>query len=217
MGSCHCTESRDCTALLKMGFIFILSQVMLIIYSSAYVICEEIEWSDLEDETYNDFKNSECRFAFFDKTFVFNSWKVFKGDVYVVSYMALWCGMIIVSLLAFLVLACKCCMFLRRFLSLTLLAGAVALAIADIVSISTTYKHYTDAMETPNISAEMKEALVNYRNCMVGMNFAMIVMLTYILLNAAVDLADSSDHEEEDKGTRISEQEMVQANQGVRA
>jgi len=213
MGSCQCTATHDCTALLKMGFIFILSQVMLISYTSAYVLCEQIEWKDLEDETYHDFRNSECRFAFFDKTFFFHEWNVFKGNVYVVSYMALWSLMIIVSLIAFLILACKCCMFLRRILSMCLLAGAIVLALTDFVSIYTTYKHYTDAMDgSPDV---MKHSLENARNCFVGMNFAMIIMLTYILVNSAVDLADHSDQEEDTEDTKDPEQEMAKVNQGI--
>jgi len=213
MGACQCTKSHDCSAIWKTGFVFILSVVMLICYGSAYGVCEGVNWDDVDDADMNDFVYSDCRFSFFDKTMKFNGYSIFEGDVYVVYYIVIWCAITLIALISFLGLVCKCCVFLRRVFALCFFAGTVLLIISDVVSIGITFGNYADAME---IASGMKDDIRAARNTYLGMNCAILIMQTYILLNAMFDIAGVADmNENEDGDQGMTENEMVKNNQGV--
>jgi len=213
MGSCQGTEKRDCSALLKSTFVILLCGVMLICYGSAYAICGDMQWDALEDETLHDFKNNDCRFSFYDRTFRFNRNSIYEGHAYVVYYILLWCSVLILAVLAFLVLSCKCCLFLRRFLCFAFIIATCMLVVADVVSIGISFGHYEDAVDMIPIQRG-KDNITSARNAYLGLNCAVLLMQTYILLNTAYDMA--SDDDKEDSAETAEQEMMKKNNQGVR-
>jgi len=214
MGSCQGTEKHDCSALLKSTFVILLSGVMLICYGSAYALCGDMNWDDLQDENLENFKNNDCRFSFYDRTYRFNRSKIYEGHAYVVYYLLLWSCMLVLAVLAFIVLSCKCCLFLRRFLCFAFLIGTSMLVISDVVSIWISFGHYEDAMDMTS-SQRGKDHIQSARNAYLGLNVAVLVMQTYILMNTAYDMA--SDDQEEESEEAVEQEMTKNRNQGVMA
>jgi hypothetical protein len=216
-GCCQCTETRDWSALLKCVFVVILCHIMLICYGSAYGMCEEMNWDEFQEHDLDDFKRSDCRFTFYDRTFRFVGASVFTGHAYVVYYIFFWTCILITAILATLALCCKCCTFLRRFLSLGFLVLTVMLVISDVVSLGTSWQHYQETENHPYSMSQKgwEDRVIAYRNSYLGLNCAILVMQTYILLNTAYDLADTRDMKEE--SDEMPEQEMATQKHGVLA
>jgi len=179
----------DCTALWKTMYIIALSIVMLVCYGSAFAICEEISWDGMSDLDITHFQGSECRFYFYDRTLKFNGYDILRGDVYVVYYIVIWVAVMLVAIHAFLCVLCKCGPFCRRISALGLVAACGLIILSDVVSIGITYKNYNSAMESASSSSDVESARATY----VGLNIAVLVMQTYIILNAAYDVSDRSD------------------------
>jgi len=181
--------SFDCTALWKTIYVAALSVVMLICYGSAYAICEEITWDGMDDLDISHFQESECRFYFYDKTAKFNGYDILHGDVYVIYYIIIWVGVMLVAILALICVLFKCGSTCRRISALGLASACGLIILSDVVSIGITYKNYISAMDTAQSPSDVESA----RNTYVGLNFAVLVMQTYIILNAAYDVMDRSD------------------------
>jgi len=215
-GCCQSTGTRDWTALFKSMFVVILCGVMLLCYGSAYISCERQNWDEIEyDEVdFHEIKASECRFAFYDRTFRVTGPSVHEGHAYVVYYLFFWSCTLITAVLSTLALCCYCCVFLRRFLALVYFVLTVMLVISDVVSIGITFGHYVD-FEDVMPSEDDKDRVKAFRNHYIGLNCAILVMQTYILLSTAYDLADTRDMEESDD--EMPEQEMATQKHGVLA
>jgi len=216
-GCCESTGTRDWTALFKSMFVVILCGVMLLCYGSAYISCERMHWDEIDyaEVDIHEVKASECRFAFYDRTFRVTGPSVHEGHAYVVYYIFFWTCTLITAVLSTLALCCYCCVFLRRFLALVYFVLTVLLVIADVVSIGITFGHYVD-FEDIVPSEDDKDRVKAFRNHYIGLNCAILVMQTYILLSTAYDLADTRDMKEE-SDDEMPEQEMATQKHGVLA
>jgi len=179
----------DCTALWKIMYLIALSIVMLVCYGSAFAICSEISWEGMSDLDFAQFRGSECRFYFYDRTLKFNGYDVLHGDVYVVYYIVIWVAVMLVAIHSLLCVLCKSGPICRRFSALGLVSACGLIILSDVVSIGITYKNYNSAMDSASSPSDVESARATY----VGLNIAVLVMQTYIILNAAYDLVDRSD------------------------
>jgi len=182
----------DCSALWKTIYLIVLSIVMLVCYASAFAICSEISWDDASDVDFTHFRGSECRFTFYDRTLKFNGYDVLRGDVYVVYYIIIWIAVLLVAMVSLLCVLCKCGSTCRTISTLGLVSVCGLIILSDTVSIGITYKHYNSAMASASSPSDVESARATY----VGLNIAVLVMQTYIILNAAYDIMDRSDEEE---------------------
>jgi len=218
-GCCECTETRDWSALLKSIYVVILCHIMLICYGAAYHICEDTDFELPDGDVLIEFKQSECRFTFYDRNFFSVGADIYIGHAYVVYYIFFWTCILITAVLAFLALCCKCCVFLRRFLSLAFLVLTVMLVLSDAVSLGTSWKHYQESENHPIMSQApgWQDRVVAFRNSYLGLNCALLVMQTYILLNTAYDLADTRDMKEVEELPEQDLTEMTMPKHGVLA
>jgi len=187
----------DFSAMGKSFSIVILSIVMLICYGSAFAICEELDWNTISNVDYSHFSGSECRFSFYDRTFKWNSYQIFTGHVFVVYYILTWAVVFFVAVLAVLALALKCGPCIRRTLSLGLIAACVVVILSDFVSMWISSGNYNKGKNSSTSLSENTD-IDAARNTYIGLNLVVLIMQTYMLLNAAYDIADNSDQTEEE-------------------
>jgi len=199
------TRVHDYTALIKALFLIVLCAVMLIVYISALNICIDSDWSD--NPEIDKYVNSECRYYFYDRTFKFNGQKIQQGNVYVIYYIILWGSMFVASSLSAFTLCIKCGTCVRRFFSILLFGGVAVLVFGDVISLMITWGHYDDAEELQTIGAgnDILAARITY----IGLNIVVLVMQTFIFLNAIYDIADHGDQAEKEERARARQNETI--------
>merc|ERR1719397_1475948 len=104
-------------------------------------------------------------------------------------------------------LCLKCGTCVRRVFSLLLFGGIVILIGSDAISIMITWGQYDKAMTKVTGN---RDDILAARFTYIGLNIVVIVMQTYIFLNAVYDIADHGDQAvKEEKARRAAGAETV--------
>lgn len=180
---------HDKSAIAKTFGLFLLAVMFVTTYGSEYVVCTGDSISDavngVDTSTFDDITSSSCRMNLYNTVLVDAN----TGHVKLWYYMAIWCIVLVLSLLGFVVMCCNCSHIITRIYAITLFCCAGCLVFAEIVSISEGYKMWKDGTQTAFLGVPVVvdnwKAWSASKN---GLNACVMIMEATIILNVAWDV-----------------------------